>query len=138
MRISNNIERTHLIRGRKVQISHGGQMMECKTCFTLKCENKIQCKEVNGEKQWKELVTERLKEQGIYTETLTNEMADYELPTEEEPKEIRLPDMLPANYETLRDENGAVDVIPPKSCPIFRDERDPEGRLRHLAGLIMH
>ena len=57
---------------------------------------------------------------------------------EEEPKEIRLPDMLPANYETLRDENGAVDVIPPKSCPIFRDERDPEGRLRHLAGLIMH
>ena len=46
--------------------------------------------------------------------------------------------MLPANYETLRDENGIVETAPPKSCPIFRDERDPEGRLRHLAGLILH
>ena len=46
--------------------------------------------------------------------------------------------MLPSNYEVLRDENGIVESTPPKSCPIFRDQRDPEGRLRHLAGLIMH
>ena len=43
-------------------------------------------------------------------------------PTPEEvPKQIKLPDMLPANYEVLRDENGIVETDPPKSCPIFRD-----------------
>ena len=57
---------------------------------------------------------------------------------EEDSKQVKLPDMLPANYEVLRDENGIVETDPPKSCPIFRDERDPEGRLRHLAGLILH
>ena len=51
---------------------------------------------------------------------------------------IALPDMLPANYEVLRDENQITETAPPKSCPCFRDERDPDGRLRHLAGLILH
>ena len=58
-------------------------------------------------------------------------------PPTPEPVQIQLPDMLPPNYEVLRDENGITET-PPKSCPIFRDERDPEGRLRHLAGLILH
>ena len=53
-------------------------------------------------------------------------------------RQITLPEMLPPNYEVLRDENGITEERPPKSCPIFRDERDPEGRLRHLAGLILH
>ena len=43
-----------------------------------------------------------------------------------------------AMNEVLRDENGITETEPPKSCPIFRDARDPEGRLRHLAGLILH
>ena len=51
---------------------------------------------------------------------------------------VKLPDMLPPNYEVLRDENGVTEEQPPKSCPCFRDERDPDGRLRHLAGLILH
>ena len=58
-------------------------------------------------------------------------------PTPPTPVQIQLPDMLPPKYERLRDENGITET-PPKSCPIFRDERDPEGRLRHLAGLILH
>ena len=48
------------------------------------------------------------------------------------------PEMLPPNYEVLRDEHGITEQTPPKSCPCFRDERDPDGRLRHLAGLILH
>ena len=51
---------------------------------------------------------------------------------------VKLPDLLPPNYEVLRDENGVTEEQPPKSCPCFRDERDPDGRLRHLAGLILH
>ena len=50
----------------------------------------------------------------------------------------KLPDLLPPNYEVLCDENGVTEEQPPKSCPCFRDERDPDGRLRHLAGLILH
>ena len=57
---------------------------------------------------------------------------------ESKEEEIDLPDLLPPNYEVLRDENGVSETTPPKSCPIFRDERDPDGRLRHLAGLILH
>ena len=57
---------------------------------------------------------------------------------ESKEEEIDLPDLLPPNYEVLRDENGITESTPPKSCPIFRDERDPGGRLRHLAGLILH
>ena len=57
-------------------------------------------------------------------------------PTPEE--EVKLPDLLPPNYEVLRDENGITEEKAPKSCPCFRDERDPDGRLRHLAGLILH
>ena len=52
--------------------------------------------------------------------------------------QLTLPDMLPPNYEVIRDENGVTEQHPPKSCPCFRDERDPDGRLRHLAGLILH
>ena len=52
--------------------------------------------------------------------------------------QLELPTMLPPNYQVLREENGITEVNPPKSCPCFRDERDPEGRLRHLAGLILH
>ena len=55
-----------------------------------------------------------------------------------EPPTVTLPDLLPPNYEVLRDENGVTEEQPPKSCPCFRDERDPDGRLRHLAGLILH
>ena len=55
-----------------------------------------------------------------------------------EERQMTLPEMLPPNYEVLRDENGITEERPPKSCPIFRDERDPDGRLRHLAGLILH
>ena len=51
---------------------------------------------------------------------------------------ITLPDILPPNYDVLRDENGVTEEQPPKSCPCFRDERDPDGRLRHLAGLILY
>ena len=54
------------------------------------------------------------------------------------PPEVQIPDILPPNYEVLRDENGVTEEKPPKSCPCFRDERDPDGRLRHLAGLILH
>ena len=36
------------------------------------------------------------------------------------------------------EENGITEETPPKSCPCFQDPRDPDGRLRHLAGLIMH
>ena len=57
---------------------------------------------------------------------------------EEELPEVQLPDLLPPNYEVLRDENGITEEKAPKSCPCFRDERDPDGRLRHLAGLILH
>ena len=52
--------------------------------------------------------------------------------------QLELPVMLPPNYQVLREENGITEEHPPKSCPCFRDERDPEGRLRHLAGLILH
>ena len=51
---------------------------------------------------------------------------------------VQLPEMLPPNYEVLRDENEITEEKPPKSCPCFRDDRDPDGRLRHLAGLILH
>ena len=63
---------------------------------------------------------------------------EFESPRSEEEKQLTLPDMLPANYDVLRDENGIKEEAPPKSCPCFRDERDPDGRLRHLAGLILH
>ena len=63
---------------------------------------------------------------------------EFESPRSEEEKQLTLPDMLPPSYEVLRDENGIKEDTPPKSCPCFRDERDPEGRLRHLAGLILH
>ena len=52
--------------------------------------------------------------------------------------QLELPTMLPPNYEVLKEENDIQEANPPKSCPCFRDERDPEGRLRHLAGLILH
>ena len=62
---------------------------------------------------------------------------EFPSPRSEE-EQITLPDMLPPNYEVLRDENEITEQHPPKSCPCFRDERDPDGRLRHLAGLILH
>ena len=62
---------------------------------------------------------------------------DAPAPQEDAPT-LMLPDMLPPNYDVLRDENGVTEERPPKSCPCFRDERDPDGRLRHLAGLILH
>ena len=67
-------------------------------------------------------------------------LSDVASPPTPQPEErqLTLPEMLPPNYEVLRDENGITEAQPPKSCPIFRDERDPEGRLRHLAGLILH
>ncbi len=46
--------------------------------------------------------------------------------------------MLPPNYEVLRDQNGITEEKAPKSFPCFRDERDPDGRLRHLGGLTLH
>ncbi len=68
---------------------------------------------------------------------------EFESPRSDEKEEVdfpqvTLPDMLPPNYDVLRDENGITEEKPPKSCPCFRDERDPDGRLRHLAGLILH
>ena len=58
--------------------------------------------------------------------------------TSDEVETLEVPEMLPPNYDILKEENGITEDKPPKSCPCFRDERDPEGRLRHLAGLIMH
>lgn len=52
--------------------------------------------------------------------------------------QLELPNMLPPNYEVLKKGNEITEEKPPKSCPCFRDERDPDGRLRHLAGLILH
>ena len=75
-----------------------------------------------------------LKRRPPYFNYCEFESAESNIPEEE----IKLPDLLPPNYEVLRDENGVSETIPPKSCPIFRDERDPDGRLRHLAGLILH
>ena len=63
---------------------------------------------------------------------------EFQSPRSEEPEpQVKLPDLLPPQYEVLRDENGITEA-PPKSCPCFRDERDPDGHLRHLAGLILH
>ena len=67
-----------------------------------------------------------------------SEDAPQESDTVMETPTVTLPDLLPPNYEVLRDENGVTEEQPPKSCPCFRDERDPDGRLRHLAGLILH
>ncbi len=64
--------------------------------------------------------------------------AEFPSPRENEERQLSLPDMLPPAYDTLRDENEITEDRPPKSCPCFRDERDPDGRLRHLAGLILH
>ena len=64
--------------------------------------------------------------------------SDQASPPTPEEEEVKLPDLLPPNYEVLRDENGITEEKAPKSCPCFRDERDPDGRLRHLAGLILH
>ena len=63
-----------------------------------------------------------------------SEDRDYPTPC----PQLELPTMLPPNYQVLKEENDITEVHPPKSCPCFRDERDPEGRLRHLAGLILH
>ncbi len=54
------------------------------------------------------------------------------------PRQLLLPEMLPPSYDVLRDENEIKEDRPPKSCPCFRDDRDPDGRLRHLAGLVLH
>ena len=51
--------------------------------------------------------------------------------------EVVLPDMLPPMYKTLCEENE-ISESPAKSCPIFKDNRDPDGYLRCLAGLISH
>ncbi len=53
-------------------------------------------------------------------------------------RELKLIERLPPNCEVLRDENGVTEEKPPKSYPCFRAERDPDGRLRHLAGLLLH
>ena len=63
---------------------------------------------------------------------------EFQSPRSEEEPTVQLPEMLPANYEVLRDENEIKEEKPPNSCPCFRDDRDPDGRLRHLAGLILH
>ena len=64
---------------------------------------------------------------------------EFQSPRSEEAEPtVQLPEMLPPNYEVLRDENEIKEEKPPKSCPCFRDDRDPDGRLRHLAGLILH
>ena len=63
---------------------------------------------------------------------------EFQSPRSEETETVQLPEMLPPNYEVLRDENEITEEKPPKSCPCFRDDRDPDGHLRHLAGLILH
>ena len=40
-------------------------------------------------------------------------------------------------YHQIKEENGITDEKPPVSCLIFKNEKDPEGNLRHLAGLIV-
>ncbi len=79
-----------------------------------------------------------LKKRPLYFDDI-----DFQSPRSEEkrdspPRQVTLPEMLPPSYEVLRDENEITEEQPPKSCPCFRDERDPDGRLRHLAGLILH
>ncbi len=74
-----------------------------------------------------------LKKRPLYFDNI-----EFQSPRENEERQLILPEMLPPAYEALRDENEITEERPPKSCPCFRDERDPDGRLRHLAGLILH
>ncbi len=59
-------------------------------------------------------------------------------PTSEEGDvpEIALPDILPPNYHVLRDENGIVEKVPPKSCPCFVDPKNPDEHIRAINGLL--
>ena len=57
--------------------------------------------------------------------------------TEPEPENKWKPPALDTSvYHKIREENGITEEKPPVSCLIFKNEKDPEGRLRHLAGLV--
>ena len=51
-------------------------------------------------------------------------------------KPTLLPTMLPPYYEKLKEENGIVEDKPPVSMPCFENWKDPDGRLRQLAGIV--
>ena len=51
-------------------------------------------------------------------------------------EELALPTMLPPYYEKLKEENGIIEDKPPVSAPCFENWKDPDGRLRQLAGIV--
>ena len=69
-----------------------------------------------------------------------DEVQEYLLETPEpvtpEEKPLQLPTMLPPYYEKLKEENGITEDKPPVSAPCFENWKDPDGRLRHLAGIV--
>ena len=60
---------------------------------------------------------------------LDNETATPPPSREESPDTpvVKLPTMLPHDYELLRDENGITDEKPPVSAPCFANAPDPTG-----------
>ena len=47
---------------------------------------------------------------------------------EESPETIKLPTVLPPDYDILLKENGIIEDKPPVSAPCFNDAPDPSGR----------
>ena len=63
--------------------------------------------------------------------------SDEEAPEPQPVESVWKPPLLDSPvYHKLREENEITEEKPPVSCLIFKNEKDPDGRLRHLAGLI--
>ena len=63
---------------------------------------------------------------------LDDDAATPPVSREESPESIKLPTMLPPDYNILLKENGITEDKPPVSAPCFNDAPDPSGRMPWL------
>ena len=77
------LERTHIIKGRKIIFTYKNQGEECRDCFRMNCLNKITCDSRIVLDDWRQTVINRMKESGA-TETMIIPFNDFSDGDEEE------------------------------------------------------
>ena len=85
--------------------------MECKKCYRLKCRDDTRCKDRTEEKSTKEIISDRLKEQELYSDALTMPISDFEIASEEDKQEEMVTKSRNANIITEAKSQEELDKL---------------------------